>query len=60
MSRTKHHGKNFNQDDANNRRAWGYEYWGKDAYMGADGKKIKKTRRLNSKQILKDEENERA
>ena len=56
MSRSRSHGKNFDQDDAHHRRAIGYEYWGKEAYMGADGKKIKKTRRITSKRILKDEE----
>lgn len=56
MARTRHHGKHGKPENPTKRQAPGYEYWGRDAYPGADREKIVKTRRLRAKRELREDE----
>lgn len=62
MSKTKHHGKRQGKP-ANNqgtkRRGPGYEYWGKEAYMGADKEKIVTNRRVRAKKEITEQVKEK-
>lgn len=55
MSNTHHHSHKHGsvpQGQGTKRRGLGYEYWGRDAYMGSDGEKIRRTRRNRLKRLL--------
>jgi len=48
MSNTNHHSDkhgSIKRGEGTKRRGLGYEYWGRDAYMGSDGDKIRRSRR---------------
>lgn len=56
MSNTHHHSEkhgSVRKGKGNKRRGCGYEYWGRDAYMGSDGDKIRSARRNKAKKDLK-------
>ena len=40
---------NLDKDRMTKRKSWGYEYWGRDAPRGSNGKTIRKNRRLKRK-----------